>query len=631
MLRMSPLSLLALLLVLLAAPAAAQERGAEQSDEPAVTAPVSALESAPLPDAPSWALWLERDGLIGFSARTGGAAREDLQKGGLGPDRQSAAWIALAAGGAHDLRLTFERGARALKGVRQYACIFALGALKDGTEAQLLELADASEEHMRAAAMVAMLASNRPALRRWVEERARDPRSREYEAARDALGLFGSGTPRPFEAGKYWLALRFEAARHYGLISGQSWLAYCGRELAQDPGFLEVVVLRSTARIPRPGLRDLLLGSLQNGTGPERLRAAVRGMPRELSRLVESELWLPADDAEWRLIFDEAESYALEAFLPELLERGMQQRSIAWRAAALALRSGAQELGEFADEDLSRMPPAQQGEALRALGEAARAGSLQRVMAWIGSESPAIAAAAQVAAMRLGVRAAEVSVRAGVENSQHRLHKALLVELTRVVRDPRAAALLDEVLPALKGDLQLFVACALTRDGNRTARAMLRTALDANPPLEPERAQVLVAALARRPTTEDLATLHAWFPAEPGPRTRSLNLELASMLAQLSDPVVTPLLQNALWQCRFEVSMLAAARIVENAGLNTLRENALNPPASARSEDVRRVGYALGLWGGFAELETLTARLRHNSGAPAVQGALLGVLATRTH
>jgi hypothetical protein len=46
---------------------------------------------------------------------------------------------------------------------------------------------------------------------------------------------------------------------------------------------------------------------------------------------------------------------------------------------------------------------------------------------------------------------------------------------------------------------------------------------------------------------------------------------------------------------------------------------------------VRRVGYGLGLWGGFTELETLSARLRHNSGAPAVQGALLGVLSTRTH
>ena len=631
MLRVHPLSLLLPLLLFLTPPVGAQPLGQERASPGALAPSQSGIEAQALPDAPTWARMLEFDRRVSFSPGTTELAREQLLAGGLGPDRRSAAWLALASSGASDLRATFVRGAQALSGVRQYACIFALGALRDGTDAELLALAEDPRESVRAAALVAMVASSRPALRRWVEEQALDPRARDATAAQQALALFGSGSSAPFEAGRYWLALRKDAARHYGLIDGQSWLVYCGRELAQNTGFLEVVVLRSSSRIVRPGVRDMLLGTLLKSTGPERLRAAVRGMPRELSRLVDSGLWLPADDSEWRVIFDEAESYGQEAFVQELIQRGLQQPALSWRAAALALRCGVVDLGAFADEDLGRLAPAQRIEALRALGEGGRPGSLQRVMAWLGDESLPVAAAAQIAAMRLGVRQAETSVRVALANKQHRMHKVLLVELTRVVRDPRAAALLDELLFSLEGELRLFVASALARDGSRAARAVVREALDAQPPLEPERALVLVSALARRPVVDDLSTLRAWFPAEPGPRTMTLNMELAGILAQLSDPVVMPLLQTALWRSRFEVSMLAGARIVESDGLSALREHALNPPALVRSEDVRRVGYALGLWGGFPELDALTARLRHNSGAPAVQGAMLGVLSTRTN
>jgi hypothetical protein len=632
MLRMSLLSPLLVLAALLL-PSQAQEPMRRTPEQAAVAqAPRSRIETLALPEPQQWAEWLGRDRSLSFSARTASNAREDLQKGGLGPDRQAAAWLALAYSGAHDLRLSYERGAHALSGVRQLACILALGALQQGTDGILIQLAEDPNEAKRSAALLAMLATGRPALRRWVEERARDVLSRDQAAARAALALvLRTPDSAPYEIGKQWLALRFEAARHYGLIDGQSWLAYSGRLLAEDPGFLELLVLRSSARIARPGVRDLLLGALQKGVGPERLRAAVRGMPRELSRLVDSGLWEPADDLEWRLILDEVELYGSEAYVPELLERGLTRPGIAWRAAALALRSGREELGAFADQDLSKLAAPVRIEALRALGEAVRPGSLQRVMAFAADASAPIASAAQVAAMRLGARPAEISVRSAVDNPEHRLHKAMLVELTRVIRDPRAAGVLDEALRNLEGDLGLFVASALTRDGSRTARERVRAALNAQPPLEPERAQVLVAALARRPSTEDLATLKEWFPADPQPRSRALNLELASMLAQLSDPVVMPLLQAALWEGEFEISMLAAARMVELGGMTALRDSVQSPPAYARSQDVRRVGYGLGLWGGFAELEALSARMRHNSGAPAVQGALLGVLSTRTH
>ena len=46
--------------------------------------------------------------------------------------------------------------------------------------------------------------------------------------------------------------------------------------------------------------------------------------------------------------------------------------------------------------------------------------------------------------------------------------------------------------------------------------------------------------------------------------------------------------------------------------------------------DRRRVGFAAGVWGGVEYMNTLARELRWASGDPALQGALLGVLSTRT-
>jgi hypothetical protein len=45
---------------------------------------------------------------------------------------------------------------------------------------------------------------------------------------------------------------------------------------------------------------------------------------------------------------------------------------------------------------------------------------------------------------------------------------------------------------------------------------------------------------------------------------------------------------------------------------------------------LRRVGFAVGEWCGVEAVETLARELRFQSGHPALQGALLGVLSTRT-
>ena len=49
-------------------------------------------------------------------------------------------------------------------------------------------------------------------------------------------------------------------------------------------------------------------------------------------------------------------------------------------------------------------------------------------------------------------------------------------------------------------------------------------------------------------------------------------------------------------------------------------------------EDVRRLGYAIGEWGGMPAVEELRKQLGTTAGAelPALQGAVLGALAART-
>jgi hypothetical protein len=174
------------------------------------------------------------------------------------------------------------------------------------------------------------------------------------------------------------------------------------------------------------------------------------------------------------------------------------------------------------------------------------------------------------------------------------------------------------------------LALALAREGMREARAWCREALLAEPPPTPAEARELVAALRSGLSSEDTAVLRALFPREDTPENLALNIDLALALCELGDAAVNPLLGSALWRGNFEVSLLSGALLAQTSGMHALRDEASNPPASARSTDLRRVGFALGTWGGLPEVEALAQLLRYNSGAPALQGVLLGFLSLRT-
>ena len=110
-----------------------------------------------------------------------------------------------------------------------------------------------------------------------------------------------------------------------------------------------------------------------------------------------------------------------------------------------------------------------------------------------------------------------------------------------------------------------------------------------------------------------------------------MNLELASGLARSGHRSVEPMLQRAVWELPWNISVLAAGVVRSTYGQRTLISWAANPPVDASEEDVRRLGYAIGEWGGMPAVEELRKRLNSTSGGdPALEGAILGALASRT-
>jgi hypothetical protein len=138
----------------------------------------------------------------------------------------------------------------------------------------------------------------------------------------------------------------------------------------------------------------------------------------------------------------------------------------------------------------------------------------------------------------------------------------------------------------------------------------------------------MLSALARRPTHEDLLLMEEIFPLEG---RFAENRILALALLDAGSGSVLPLLRRALWEVPWDRSVLAAALLADVAGERALLEEAQSPPAHAGARDARRVGFAVGAWGGVEDVRRLERLLRRGSSDPTLQGAFLGALASRTH
>jgi hypothetical protein len=579
----------------------------------------------------SWQALVARDARVSFSPRTGLLATAVLRSEDASKERRSAAWLALGAVGGGELRTGLFDSALRCEGIERKAAILGLGELGQGVDGLLLELARNEDIGLAGTALLALLRTHSPALRSSVEAIAADSKDPRTHVAAKLLVFVGDpGRSEPTAAARLWLELRWRAAREFGLVDGQAWRVLVYRELGARPEFCSEVILRAAAALDRPGVRDLLLGALLHGKGPGRLRAAARGIPRELALLVQNGLWKPADVQEWSVLFDELEQQHLEAYTPELFEAALAEPALKARALELCSRSGAQDLATLIDECLPKASVEERVFLCRAMAASEDASYLGRLGVQAAAKDPPVRAAALVGSLLLGSHSADAALRSALAKDDP-LRGALLAELAANAHFGPALVLLQDEFPRAKDDTERRVlALALAREGMREARAWCREALTREPPPPPEDARELLAALRARLTSEDTETVRTCFPREDTPENLALNIELALALVELGDGPVYPLLQAALWKSSFEVSLLAGALLAQVSGMHALREEAANPPASARSSDVRRVGFALGCFGGLPELEALSKRLRYNSGSPALQGGLLGFLSTRT-
>jgi hypothetical protein len=178
-------------------------------------------------------------------------------------------------------------------------------------------------------------------------------------------------------------------------------------------------------------------------------------------------------------------------------------------------------------------------------------------------------------------------------------------------------------LDKVEGEVRESVELALAREGRIGDREVLRSWLQEGRP-RPLRSAA-IRALGRRLEEQDLELFRTMFPLE---EELDLNVELAVVLVRNRDPQALQMLRRILWQGDWNESVLAGGLLMRGGGVHSLLVELDSPPAGSDARDLRRVGFALGQWGGIEAVEILARRRAEDD--PGMQGAYLGVLSTRT-
>lgn len=601
--------------------------GPEQQDPGEVSADPE-VDATPSAGALTWAEERERDLHISFALRSAVEASAALAQTGGTALYRSGAWIALGAAGSSGDHTAIARHSRVGAGLERRAAILAMGEPQAEATGLLMPLVGDRDLLVAECAMLALLRSRDPEARKRVESLAtsgsEDPRAilavklLEYDQAPD--------TAVPPRSVRTFVRLRFEAARAFGMIDGANFAASRIAELARDREFVSQVVLRASVHLARGQVHDHLLVALLEGDGVGRLAAAVDAIPRQLSELVESGLWAPRDAAEWAVVLAEVERQRVEALAPELILAAEGVPGLEWRARAVGSRSQRVDLEAFAHLELADLPVLDRIEACQAIGSSDDAAAREILGGLDEDEDSRVRSAALVARLRLGDRTAAASVERILFDRTEKDHVAVLESLCRNAREASISVRLEEYMRRASGPDLTVVAAALTTQAQSSGREAARSLLGLDAPPTGERRFALVRALSRRPTPQDLEILTSLFPQ---PAEKELNVELAVSLAVLSAPAVRPILRAALWHGGFEESVLAGFLLADSSGPRTLIEEIRRPPPGAKAADLRRIGFALGEWGGVEALRELSKETGSAAG-PEMQGALLGALGSRT-
>lgn len=581
--------------------------------------------------ADKWSDLLARDRRSSFGLRTLTSAVSVIDDRSASETARCVAVIALGAG-----KCRIERPRiLALAGERspelRQAAIFALGAL-----GQREDVGTLSEYTGRKVAQVADAAVFALALNATLEARAelarlkREAGGTRSEAIEAALAFLAEPQGES-ELARAWLALRFEAARRHGLVDGQAWESLLVEDLARNQKFLNRVVYRCAANLRKPGIKDHYLEIALAGAPPERLRGVVAAIPEELCQLVDNGLFAPADENEWTIVVDEIDRRKLEKRTESLLRRAWSVPSLRVRAAALLVRAKVPQSLPLLEVHLRSNVAAERALAAEAIGSANDASYVPDLSALDSDPDEGVRAAALIARVRLGDGAALAAARdrLGIEGEKRtQLHEGaitLFEAFLRVASANELRGLGIAALDRLPGQFRSRLAIELVYGGYDVAREEVRQLLRRERP-SGELGARAVEALAQNPGAVDVALWRELFPLGD---ELEVDAQLACGLVAARDAEAQPLIRAALWSEPWNRSALAAALCIDVAGIESLRLEVLKPPTGTGPRDLRRVGFALGEWGGVAEVEWLSARI--SPAEPALQGAVLGALGQRTH
>ena len=588
-----------------------------------LASPLTAQDAA---DSP-WARLLERDKRVSFTSRTELAATTALKGGGLDLDDRAASLFALGASGSTRVRAVLEAAVASESSRDRCAAVLGLGEVGVGVRDLLEGLRDDSDSLVSECALLALMRTGRWSAAEYVEAVAESGDGARAEMAGRLL-LFATDAPasEATEAARLLLDLRWRAAQRYGLIDSRAWSVHLLENLSSRRGFIKPLILKAAADLDRVGVKDCYLAIVGAGQGDATLRASLRAMPEEISKMIASGLWTPASLKQWRTLLSEVSSSDLEGMTPGLLAVASEVPALRYRAISLMVRAGDYSLVSAltGEAQAGGLGADQLAWCCEALGETGQDEALPALRSLSRNESNLVSQAALIAMARAGDQGAAASLREVFDGDSLAESASLIRLMNRWVDDDRLASLLEGALPRMEGPLAFDTAISLVESGSAGARGRLREFLKEGVPAGAQGARA-VRALTADMTETDIEFIRQQFPLAGD---LAVNEALALALFELRDPIVVPLIRASIWHGDFNESVLASALLMEVSGASVLFDEIDRAPVGSSREDVRRIGYALGLWGGVPALRELSSKRR--SGDPALQGALLGALASRT-
>ncbi len=573
----------------------------------------------------------ERDRRLSFRRTSADRARAVL---GAPPSDELARAVAVmalgASGSARDL-FRMESLAYDGKYVEKQAAMLALGELGQSGDASLCRLFDTEVRGLEETLILASIhAAERGAA--GCAQRVREAQVGKgalAKAARSLEAYAAGGTAREsVESLDVYYELRWLAAREYGFVDGRRWRNLLLDELCANEDFLDRVVLSASGTLDSPAVQDHLFEILHSERREGALRAVATFLPGQLAHAIEVGVWRPPALEHWRILLSEINDNRVEKEAVALLNLAFDSHvETQEMAGLLLLRAGEEVPWKWVAQQLTSAAPALRQAFVEAAGDRGDERLVPDLVALVFQRPElGIFGAGIVALTRLGYDDARSELERLLGAPPGRDRTEVLLSIARSAHDRRMLTYLEEALRVedLEPELRFQLELSFALQGRLSNKSYLREWLSQTKqhPLR----RLVVRALGQRADEKDLALLRELFPQE---NDLDLNVELALALVRNRDPSSMNILRAALWNPSWNRSVLAGGLLANAASLFGLIDELDTPPADARSTDVRRVGFAIGEWGGLAAYEAL--RRTRGEADEALQGAFLGMLSTRTH